>query len=71
MHCMPLRALQRKQSMGKQLSVGYSAAAAFHSRGAGDMSCEWIEYEASSHSSGNIILSLAALCLFCVRRVLP
>lgn len=63
---MRSRALQRKQSWGKQSSAGYSVAAAFHTGGAGDMSCEWIECEPSSHSSGNIILSLASLCLFCM-----
>lgn len=61
----------QKTALGKQSSVFCSVAPAFHTGKAGDMSCEWIECEASSYSSGNIILSLASLCLFCVCLVLP
>ena len=68
---MRSRARHRKKVLGKQWSVGWSVAAAFHTGRAGDMSCEWTECEPSSHSSGNIILSLASFCLFCVGLALP
>lgn len=71
MYRMQCRAWQRQQSRGKQSSVSYSVAAAFHTRRAGDMSCEWIEWEPSSHSSSNIILSLTSLCLCCAHLALP
>lgn len=63
--CTQWRAVQRQQSWGN--SQASAAAWLLHStlREAGDMSCEWIECEPSSHSSGNIIPSLAGLCLFC------
>lgn len=60
MYCIGSNALQGKQSWGNSQALAV-VAAAFHTGGAGDTSCECIECETSSHSSGKIIISLGKL----------
>lgn len=60
MYCIGSNALQGKQSWGNSQALAV-VAAAFHTGGAGDTSCECIECETSSQSSGKIIISLGKL----------
>lgn len=61
----------KKTVWRKQSGAGHRTAVEFHTEEVGDMTCEWIEWEPSCHSSGNIILSLASPCLFCACLALP